>query len=166
LLPLGSDAAGSTPWIGAKSHEIAENYGAGRWGRDHGGGTSSRASHRESIEKFLIQRACCSARREAQLITAHAFKALGLAEPARDPSRFFRLSAGRGRMMASDLLERIAPQSGRRWNIRDVEALCSGIGCVRAAREIIAMPNIRPAREILTIPAADRSTRYSAKLVR
>ena len=42
----------------------------------------------EIIEPFLIQKGLLQRTPRGRLITSHAFKHLGLAEPARDPSQF------------------------------------------------------------------------------
>jgi Holliday junction DNA helicase RuvB len=42
----------------------------------------------EIIEPFLIQKGLLQRTPRGRLITAHAFKHLGLAEPVRDPSQF------------------------------------------------------------------------------
>ena len=42
----------------------------------------------EIIEPFLIQKGFLQRTPRGRLITGHAFKHLGLAEPARDPSQF------------------------------------------------------------------------------
>jgi holliday junction DNA helicase RuvB len=42
----------------------------------------------EIIEPFLIQKGLLQRTPRGRLITAHAFRHLGLAEPTRDPSQF------------------------------------------------------------------------------
>jgi Holliday junction DNA helicase RuvB len=48
----------------------------------------------EVIEPYLIQEGFVQRTPRGRLITAHAFKHLGLAEPARDPSQFGLFGSG------------------------------------------------------------------------
>ena len=77
----------STPWTGAISSTIAENYGGGPVGVDTMAAALSepRDAIEDIIEPFLIQKGMVQRTPRGRLLTSHAFKHLGLAEPARDP---------------------------------------------------------------------------------
>ena len=69
---------------------IAENYGGGPVGVETLAAALSepRDAIEEIIEPFLIQKGLLQRTPRGRLITSHAFRHLGLAEPARDPSQF------------------------------------------------------------------------------
>src|SRR4051812_31503886 len=90
LLQLEVDAAG----LGAMDRRylptIAEHYAGGPVGVETLAAALSepRDAIEEIIEPFLIQKGLLQRTPRGRLITSHAFKHLGLAEPARDPSQF------------------------------------------------------------------------------
>ena len=69
---------------------IAENYGGGPVGVDTMAAALSepRDAIEDIIEPFLIQKGIVQRTPRGRLLTSHAFKHLGLAEPARDPGQF------------------------------------------------------------------------------
>jgi len=69
---------------------IALNYGGGPVGVDTMAAALSepRDAIEDIIEPFLIQKGFIQRTPRGRLLTSHAFKHLGLAEPARDPSQF------------------------------------------------------------------------------
>ena len=69
---------------------IALNYGGGPVGVETMAAALSepRDALEDIIEPFLIQKGFVQRTPRGRLLTAHAFKHLGLAEPARDPSQF------------------------------------------------------------------------------
>jgi Holliday junction DNA helicase RuvB len=69
---------------------IAENYGGGPVGVDTiaAGLSEPRDAIEDIIEPFLIQKGFIQRTPRGRLLTSHAFKHLGVAEPARDPSQF------------------------------------------------------------------------------
>ena len=69
---------------------IAENYGGGPVGIETIAAALSepRDAIEEIIEPFLIQKGFIQRTPRGRLLTGHAFRHLGLAEPARDPSQF------------------------------------------------------------------------------
>ena len=69
---------------------IAENYGGGPVGIETIAAALSepRDAIEEIIEPFLIQRGFLQRTPRGRLLTSHAFRHLGLAEPARDPAQF------------------------------------------------------------------------------
>jgi Holliday junction DNA helicase RuvB len=69
---------------------IAENYGGGPVGVETLAAALSepRDAIEEIIEPFLIQKGLLQRTPRGRLITGHAFRHLGLAEPTRDPSQF------------------------------------------------------------------------------
>ncbi len=75
---------------------IAENYGGGPVGVDTiaAGLSEPRDAIEDIIEPFLIQKGFIQRTPRGRLLTAHAFKHLGLAEPARDPSQFGLFGSG------------------------------------------------------------------------
>jgi holliday junction DNA helicase RuvB len=90
LLQLEVDAAGLDAMDRRYLLVIAENYGGGPVGVETLAAALSepRDAIEEIIEPFLIQKGLLQRTPRGRLITAHAFKHLGLAEPARDPSQF------------------------------------------------------------------------------
>jgi Holliday junction DNA helicase RuvB len=69
---------------------IALNYGGGPVGVETIAAALSepRDAIEDIIEPFLIQKGFIQRTPRGRLLTGHAFKHLGLAEPARDPSQF------------------------------------------------------------------------------
>ena len=69
---------------------IADNYGGGPVGVDTMAAALSepRDAIEDIIEPYLIQKGFIQRTPRGRLLTSHAFKHLGLAEPARDPSQF------------------------------------------------------------------------------
>jgi holliday junction DNA helicase RuvB len=69
---------------------IAENYGGGPVGIETIAAALSepRDAIEEIIEPFLIQKGFIQRTPRGRLLTGHAFRHLGLAEPTRDPSQF------------------------------------------------------------------------------
>jgi holliday junction DNA helicase RuvB len=69
---------------------IAENYGGGPVGIETIAAALSepRDAIEEIIEPFLIQKGFIQRTPRGRLLTSHAFRHLGLAEPARDPAQF------------------------------------------------------------------------------
>ena len=69
---------------------IAENYGGGPVGIETIAAALSepRDAIEEIIEPFLIQQGFIQRTPRGRLLTGHAFRHLGLAEPARDASQF------------------------------------------------------------------------------
>jgi len=69
---------------------IAEHYGGGPVGVDTLAAALSepRDAIEDIIEPFLIQKGFLQRTPRGRLLTSAAFKHLGLAEPARDPSQF------------------------------------------------------------------------------
>ena len=90
LLQLEVDAAGLDAMDRRYLTTIAENYGGGPVGVETLAAALSepRDAIEEIIEPFLIQQGFLQRTPRGRLLTAHAFKHLGLAEPARDPSQF------------------------------------------------------------------------------
>ncbi len=80
---------GSTPWTAATSSLIAEHYGGGPVGIETISAALSepRDAIEDIIEPFLIQRGFVQRTPRGRMLTAHAFKHLGLAEPARDAAQ-------------------------------------------------------------------------------
>src|SRR5215468_5416273 len=75
---------------------VAVNYGGGPVGIETIAAALSepRDAIEEIIEPFLIQRGFIQRTPRGRLLTAHAFRHLGLVEPARDPSQFNLFAAG------------------------------------------------------------------------
>ena len=75
---------------------IAENYGGGPVGVETMAAALSepRDAIEEIIEPFLIQKGFLQRTPRGRLITSHAFKHLGLAEPTRDASQFGLFGGG------------------------------------------------------------------------
>jgi Holliday junction DNA helicase RuvB len=69
---------------------IAENYGGGPVGIETIAAALSepRDAIEEIIEPFLIQKGFIQRTARGRLLTSHAFRHLGLTEPARDPAQF------------------------------------------------------------------------------
>src|SRR5260221_2370226 len=90
LLELEVDAAGLDAMDRRYLMTIAENYGGGPVGVGTLAAALSepRDAIEEIIEPVLIQKGFLQRTPRRRLITGHAFKHLGLAEPARDPSQF------------------------------------------------------------------------------
>jgi Holliday junction DNA helicase RuvB len=90
LLELEVDAAGLDAMDRRYLLTIAEHYGGGPVGVETLAAALSepRDAIEEIIEPFLIQRGLLQRTPRGRLITSHAFRHLGLAEPARDPSQF------------------------------------------------------------------------------
>jgi Holliday junction DNA helicase RuvB len=90
LLQLEVDAAGLDAMDRRYLTVIAENYGGGPVGVETLAAALSepRDAIEEIIEPFLIQKGLLQRTPRGRLITGHAFKHLGLAEPPRDPSQF------------------------------------------------------------------------------
>src|SRR3954447_10718123 len=90
LTELEVDAAGLDAMDRRYLSNIAQNYGGGPVGIETIAAALSepRDAIEEIIEPFLIQKGLLQRTPRGRLITGHAFKHLGLAEPARDPSQF------------------------------------------------------------------------------
>jgi Holliday junction DNA helicase RuvB len=90
LLALEVDAAGLDAMDRRYLSLIALNYGGGPVGVETLAAALSepRDAIEEIIEPFLIQRGLVQRTPRGRLLTSHAFRHLGLAEPARDPSQF------------------------------------------------------------------------------
>ena len=90
LRELEVDAAGLDAMDRRYLSTIAENYGGGPVGIETIAAALSepRDAIEEIIEPFLIQKGFVQRTPRGRLLTSHAFRHLGLAEPARDPSQF------------------------------------------------------------------------------
>jgi holliday junction DNA helicase RuvB len=90
LVELGVDAAGLDAMDRRYLTTIAENYGGGPVGIETIAAALSepRDAIEEIIEPFLIQKGFIQRTPRGRLLTSHAFRHLGLAEPARDPAQF------------------------------------------------------------------------------
>jgi Holliday junction DNA helicase RuvB len=90
LSELEVDAAGLDAMDRRYLTMIAENYGGGPVGIDTIAAAVSepRDAIEEIIEPFLIQKGFIQRTPRGRLLTGHAFRHLGLAEPARDPAQF------------------------------------------------------------------------------
>jgi Holliday junction DNA helicase RuvB len=90
LLALEVDGAGLDAMDHRYLKTIAENYGGGPVGVDTLAAALSepRDAIEDIIEPFLIQKGFLQRTPRGRLLTSAAFKHLGLAEPARDPSQF------------------------------------------------------------------------------
>jgi len=90
LIELEVDAAGLDAMDRRYLTTIAEHYGGGPVGVETLAAALSepRDAIEEIIEPFLIQKGLLQRTPRGRLITSHAFKHLGLAEPVRDPSQF------------------------------------------------------------------------------
>jgi Holliday junction DNA helicase RuvB len=90
LAELEVDAAGLDAMDRRYLTMIAEHYGGGPVGIETIAAALSepRDAIEEIIEPFLIQRGFLQRTPRGRLLTSHAFRHLGLAEPARDPAQF------------------------------------------------------------------------------
>jgi Holliday junction DNA helicase RuvB len=90
LTELEVDAAGLDAMDRRYLATIAENYGGGPVGIETVAAALSepRDAIEEIIEPFLIQKGFIQRTPRGRLLTSHAFRHLGLAEPARDPAQF------------------------------------------------------------------------------
>jgi holliday junction DNA helicase RuvB len=90
LLALEVDGAGLDAMDHRYLKTIAENYGGGPVGVETLAAALSepRDAIEDIIEPFLIQKGFLQRTPRGRLLTSAAFKHLGLAEPARDPSQF------------------------------------------------------------------------------
>jgi Holliday junction DNA helicase RuvB len=90
LTELEVDAAGLDAMDRRYLANIAQNYGGGPVGIETIAAALSepRDAIEEIIEPFLIQKGFLQRTPRGRLLTSHAFRHLGLAEPARDPSQF------------------------------------------------------------------------------
>jgi Holliday junction DNA helicase RuvB len=90
LVELEVDAAGLDAMDRRYLTTIAESYGGGPVGVDTIAAALSepRDAIEDIIEPFLIQKGFVQRTPRGRLLTAHAFRHLGLAEPARDPAQF------------------------------------------------------------------------------
>ena len=98
LLELEVDAAGLDAMDRRYLTTIAENYGGGPVGIETIAAALSepRDAIEEIVEPFLIQKGFIQRTPRGRLLTAHAFRHLGLAEPARDPAQFGLFGEGTG----------------------------------------------------------------------
>jgi Holliday junction DNA helicase RuvB len=96
LVELEVDAAGLDAMDRRYLTMIAENYGGGPVGIETIAAALSepRDAIEEIIEPFLIQRGFLQRTPRGRLLTSHAFRHLGLAEPARDPAQFGMFGEG------------------------------------------------------------------------
>ncbi|MBV8754015.1 MAG: Holliday junction branch migration DNA helicase RuvB [Hyphomicrobiales bacterium] len=90
LVALEVDAAGLDAMDRRYLETIAMNYGGGPVGVETLAAALSepRDAIEDIIEPFLIQRGFLQRTPRGRLLTSHAFRHLGLAEPARDPAQF------------------------------------------------------------------------------
>jgi holliday junction DNA helicase RuvB len=90
LVELEVDAAGLDAMDRRYLTTIAENYGGGPVGVDTIAAALSepRDAIEDIIEPFLIQKGFVQRTPRGRLLTTHAFRHLGLAEPTRDPAQF------------------------------------------------------------------------------
>jgi Holliday junction DNA helicase RuvB len=90
LTELEVDAAGLDGMDRRYLANIAQNYGGGPVGIETIAAALSepRDAIEEIIEPFLIQKGFLQRTPRGRLLTSHAFRHLGLAEPPRDPSQF------------------------------------------------------------------------------
>jgi Holliday junction DNA helicase RuvB len=90
LTELEVDAAGLDAMDRRYLSNIAQNYGGGPVGIETIAAALSepRDAIEEIIEPFLIQKGLLQRTPRGRLLTSHAFRHLGLAEPPRDPSQF------------------------------------------------------------------------------
>jgi Holliday junction DNA helicase RuvB len=98
---------GSTPWTGANLVKSRRTTAAGPVGIETIAAALSepRDAIEEIIEPFLIQKGFIQRTPRGRLLTSHAFRHLGLAEPARDP-RSSACSAARTTMRDCRLVDR------------------------------------------------------------
>jgi Holliday junction DNA helicase RuvB len=90
LVELEVDAAGLDAMDRRYLTTIAQNYGGGPVGIETIAAALSepRDAIEEIIEPFLIQKGFLQRTPRGRLLTSHAFRHLGLAEPASDPAQF------------------------------------------------------------------------------
>ena len=90
LTALEVDAAGLDAMDRRYLSTIAENYGGGPVGIETIAAALSepRDAIEEIVEPYLIQQGFIQRTPRGRLLTSHAFRHLGLAEPARDPAQF------------------------------------------------------------------------------
>jgi len=90
LIALEVDAAGLDAMDRRYLDTIAMNYGGGPVGVETLAAALSepRDAIEDIIEPFLIQRGFLQRTPRGRLLTSHAFRHLGLAEPTRDPAQF------------------------------------------------------------------------------
>jgi Holliday junction DNA helicase RuvB len=90
LTELEVDGAGLDAMDRRYLSNIAHNYGGGPVGIETIAAALSepRDAIEEIIEPFLIQKGFIQRTPRGRLLTSHAFRHLGLAEPARDPAQF------------------------------------------------------------------------------
>jgi Holliday junction DNA helicase RuvB len=98
LVELEVDAAGLDAMDRRYLDTIAMHYGGGPVGVETLAAALSepRDAIEDIIEPFLIQRGFLQRTPRGRLLTSHAFRHLGLAEPARDASQFQLFAAGNG----------------------------------------------------------------------
>src|SRR6186997_2639620 len=96
LLALEVDNAGLDSMDRRYLRTIAENYGGGPVGVETMAAALSepRDAIEDIIEPYLIQCGYLQRTPRGRLLTSHAFKHLGLAEPARDPAQFGLFGGG------------------------------------------------------------------------
>ena len=96
LTELEVDAVGLDAMDRRYLSTIAQNYGGGPVGIETIAAALSepRDAIEEIIEPFLIQRGLLQRTPRGRLLTSHAFRHLGLAEPPRDPSQFHLFGNG------------------------------------------------------------------------
>ena len=96
LLALEVDAAGMDAMDRRYLSVIALNYGGGPVGVETIAAALSepRDAIEEIIEPFLIQQGFVQRTPRGRLLTGHAFRHLGLAEPQRDPGQFGLFNSG------------------------------------------------------------------------
>jgi Holliday junction DNA helicase RuvB len=98
LTELEVDAAGLDAMDRRYLTSIAQNYGGGPVGIETIAAALSepRDAIEEIIEPFLIQNGLLQRTPRGRLLTSHAFRHLGLAEPVRDPSQFQLFGSSEG----------------------------------------------------------------------
>jgi Holliday junction DNA helicase RuvB len=96
LAALEVDSAGLDAMDRRYLKTIGENYGGGPVGVETLAAALSepRDAIEDIIEPYLIQCGFLQRTPRGRLITAHAFRHLGLPEPARDPAQFGLFGAG------------------------------------------------------------------------
>jgi Holliday junction DNA helicase RuvB len=96
LRALEVDAAGLDAMDRRYLSTIAESYGGGPVGVETMAAALSepRDAIEDIIEPFLIQRGFVQRTPRGRLLTGHAFRHLGLPEPARDPAQFQMFERG------------------------------------------------------------------------
>jgi len=96
LLALEVDATGLDAMDRRYLTTVAVNYGGGPVGIETIAAALSepRDAIEEIIEPFLIQQGFIQRTPRGRLLTAHAFRHLGLAEPRRDPTQFSLFAQG------------------------------------------------------------------------